>query len=160
MPRTLPPSITNALLAQETGECLILLVTLEHDDMVDTIRVCSDGKDLYSRGDRYQAFPFDVALPDEIEETVPRVRLRIDAIDQQVIRAVREISGDPIQVKLELIAASDTDTVLAGPFTFSLRNVTWDAFTVEGDLTYRDLLTEPFPAPLMTPSRLPGIFAY
>ncbi|HLO39704.1 MAG TPA: DUF1833 family protein [Phycisphaerales bacterium] len=160
MPRELPSNITAALLAQETGECLIVLVTLDHDDMPAPIRVCSDGKDLISRGDRYIAFPFEISLPDELDDTVPRVSLRIDNVDQQVVTAVRTVQGSPIQCRLEVVAASDPSEVLMGPYDFSIRDVRWDAITVEGELVYKDLLTEPFPAPLMTPSRAPGIFAF
>lgn len=160
MPRTLPANILQALLAPQTGECLILLLTLTHPSLPAPIRVCNDGKDVISGGQRFIAFPFQIPPPDELDETVPRVQLRIDNVDQQIVTAIRTCVGEAPQVTLEVIAASDPDAVLLGPYRFRLRDARWNATTVEGELVYRDMLTEPWPAPLMTPSRLPGIFAY
>lgn len=61
-------------------------------------------------------------------------------------------------VTLSLVMASTPDTIEAGPFTFNLREVEYDAEFVSGNLLFEDILNEPFPADSFTPARFPGLF--
>jgi hypothetical protein len=59
---------------------------------------------------------------------------------------------------MEIVLASDPDTVEAKFVDFKLTNVTYDAHVVQGDLTIEDFTAEPFPAASFSPSLFPGIF--
>ncbi|MFN7019892.1 MAG: DUF1833 family protein [Phycisphaerales bacterium] len=155
--RPISPSLRRALYGPQTGEALVLLLDLEHPTF-EPIRVCHAGEDVVSGGLTYVHFPFEIAFPDDADEAPPTVTLRISNVDRRVTAALRSISGDPITVRLRLVAADAPDMVEAGPFEFSLREATYDQGVVEGRLQYEDVLNEPFPGDLFTPSRTPGLF--
>jgi hypothetical protein len=156
--RNLSPAARRAIFASQTGEAVILLLTLDHASFADPIRVCSAGEDITSGGLLYQWFPFELTLPPEDDEKAATVKLRIGNADRRVVEAARSVTGAPISVSFSLILDSSPDVVEAGPFEFSLRDVTYDAVAVEGTLRYEDVLSEPYPAGTMNPSDFPGLF--
>lgn len=160
MPRTLSQAARAAAFAQSTDQCFLALLTLSHPTLPQPIRVCNDGRDLVSRGLTFQRFPFEFELPEESDAAPPTVRLRICNVDRTVVAALRTAasSGEPVQVRLEIVLASSPDTIETGPFDFALREASYDAIVVEGTLVYEDLLNEPFPADTFTPTTYPGLF--
>ena len=158
MARSLSSTARAAIFAQQTGEVFVVLLALEHPDFSATLRVCSNDTAVTSGGYEYLPFPFDITLPDDIEDAPPRVALRIDNVDRRVVQEIRGIRGNPVTVRLSVVIASNPDAVEAGPFEFALRDVQYDSKTVEGTLMYEDILSESFPADSFTPARFPGLF--
>jgi len=158
MPRTLSSTARRAIFSQETGEVFLLLLKITHPDLAEPIRVVNNSEDVTSNGYLYQRFPFEVALPAENEDAPPTVQLRIANADRQIVEAVRSLSGEAMTVELAVILASSPDTIEAGPYQFTLRDVSYDASIVEGTLMFEDVLREPFPAETFTPARFPGLF--
>lgn len=158
MPRTISAEARAAIFAQQTGEVFVVLLDLEHPAFTSPVRVCSDNRRVVSGGYAYDPFPFDITLPDETEDSPPRVSLRIDNVDRRIVSEIRRVSGAPVRVVVRVVLASSPDTVEAGPFEFALRDVTYDEQAVEGTLMYEDLLNEPFPADSFTPARFPSLF--
>lgn len=158
MPRTLSAAARAAAFAQETGEAFIVLLELEHPQFAGIIRVCSNNVGVYSGGNLYQPFPFEVNLPDDTEDAVPRVTLKIDNIDRRIMAEVRAITSGAVTVRMSVVLASSPDVIEVGPLTFTLRDVTYDAMTIEGALVYEDVLNEAFPSGEFSQSRFPGLF--
>lgn len=158
MPRDVSAAARAALYAGQTGEVFVVLLDVEHPSFVAALRVCSDNRPTVSGGNTYEPFPFDITLPDENEEAPPRVTLRIDNVDRRVVSEIRRIVGAPARVIVRVVLASSPDTVEAGPFEFTLRDVSYDAQAVEGTLMFEDILNEPFPSDTFTPSRFPSLF--
>ena len=157
MSRTLSQAARQAVNAQETDEVFLLLLTLDHEDLAEPIRVVNNTEDVVSRSDTYIAYPFEIALPDEDPESVARVTLRIDNVDREIVKSLRAISS-PLSVGLEVVMAASPDTVEAGPFNMTLVSAEYDALTVTGDLAFEDVLNEPFPGASYVPSEYPGLF--
>jgi hypothetical protein len=155
--RTLSTLTRQALNAPETDETFIILLTLDHDDLEEPVRVTSDAVTTVSRGNTFAPFPFQLFLPDDDENRAPRARLTIDNIDRQIISTLRQLQTAPTLL-MEIVLASDPDTVEAKFVDFKLTNVTYDAHVVQGDLTIEDFTAEPFPAASFSPSLFPGIF--
>lgn len=148
--------LTTSAFAQETDEVWLVLITIDHDDLSQAIRVVNNTEDVTSRGDTYTAFPFDITLPDAREDAPPRARLVIDNVSREIAEAVRSISS-AASVTLEVIRAADPDVVeRSWPF-FKLRNVKWDVGKVSGDLTLEDFTSEPYPAGIFSPASFPGL---
>lgn len=158
MPRPISSTARRAIFAQQTGEAFILLLVISHPELAEPIRVCANTEDIESNGHTFQRFPFELAMPPENEDAPPTVQLRIANADRQIVQAVRSLSGEAMSVELSIVLASSPDTVEAGPFDFTLRDVSYDAAVVEGTLMFEDVLNEPFPADAFTPSRFPGLF--
>lgn len=157
MPRTLSAQAKAAIFAQETGEAVILLLTIEHADLAEPIRVSSDAVDTVSDSITYQAFPFQITFPRDSDDAPPQVRLTIDNVDRRIVQAVRELMTPPT-VNLQLVLASQPDVVEVVPGEFTLASVTFDALAVEGVLKFDDILNEPFPKDVVTPATFPGLF--
>jgi hypothetical protein len=122
------------------------------------IRVANNTANIHQSGKLYLPFPFQINMPDEREDRMPNVQLRIDNVNQQIITALRQLDTAPT-VALSVVLDSDPEVVEAGPFNFTLRRGTYDANSVVGDLEYEDVLREPIPGHAFTPSDFPAVFA-
>lgn len=157
MARSVSNTLTAAVNAQETGEVFLVLLTLDHADLAAPIRVVDNNEDIVSGGDTYVAFPFELTLPSDVEGRVPSARLVVDNVDRQIVQAVRSVSS-AVDVTIEVILASDPDTIEAGPFTAKLRNIDYDAAQVSGDLVFEEVLSQPYPGQSFNPATTPGLF--
>lgn len=157
MSREVSLATRQALYDQETGESFLLLVTVDHPDLPEPIRVTSDKADTESRGEIYQAAAFELTLPDDNEDRGPRALIRIGNVDREIVRTLRAIATPPT-VTIEVVPGSDPDTVEAAFPDFRLSDATYDALIVEGELTLDEFLGEPFPSGRFDPARFPGLF--
>ena len=166
MTRTVSNTFKAAAFAQQTGEVFIMLVTLSSPGLIDDIRVCSDPFELLptagvrgvvSRGDEYVFLPFEITLPTEDDSGIARAKLTIDNVTRQVVQAVRSSAGR-IGITIEIVLASDPDTVEVSMNDFILDGITYDALTVTGEISLEYYDLEPFPSSRFTPSYFPGIF--
>lgn len=165
MSRPVSNILRQAVFAQETAEVFILLLTIDHDDLSDPIRVTADPGDVMPSGAKgivsneveYIFYPFDLTLPNEDEEASPRAKLQIDNVTQEIVATLRSLNSPP-RVSLQIVLASQPDIVEARLVDFQLRNVVYDVSLVTGDLTIEQFDLEPFPASRITPSRFAGVF--
>jgi hypothetical protein len=157
MSRNVSAELKQAVYAQETAEEFIVLIALSHPDLATPIRVNSSGADVISNGETFVAYPFEVVLPDDVDDRPPRAKLRIDNISREIVLAVRTITSAPF-VTIQIIMASSPDVLEAEFLDFRLANITYDQLTVEGDLTLEEFIGEPYPARVFSPADFPGLF--
>lgn len=157
MSRPLSLSAKQALFSAETGEAFLILLTLDHASLAAPIRVTSDAVNTVSQGNTFIAFPFDLVIPDDTEGASPRARLIIDNIDRTIVAAIRAVSSSPSAL-IEIVLASDPDTIEASFPDFKLTNVSYDSLSVSGDLTVEDFTAEPWPSAIFSPANFPGMF--
>ncbi len=155
--REVSPTFLRAALARETGEAPIVLVTIEHASLTAPIRVAGYDVDVTSRGETFVALPFAISLPTDTEEAAPRAKVSLDNVSREIVIAVRGATGKPPSVTLEVVLADTPDVVEASWAGFALRNVSYNALTVEGELTLEGLAAEPNPAGRFTPGAFPGV---
>lgn len=134
----------------------LVLLAIDHADLVGTLRFVNNTEDVTSNGDVYLAFPFDVSLPDASEDAPPRARLVIDNVSREIGQAIRSISS-PATVTISVIRQDAPDTVEATWPAMRLTSVSYDALTVEGALEPEDLTREPYPAHTFSPAEFPGV---
>lgn len=157
MPRALTPAAARSILARETPEVWLAYLTISGPGL-DTIRIVHNTESITRNGQVFQPYPFEVLLPDDTDNASPQVQLRVDNVDRQVTRVLREYTGIP-KVTLEIGIASAPDHTEVGPFDFSLLDVSWDAMTIGGTLGYEeDFLNQGVPAQTYTPISSPGLF--
>jgi Domain of unknown function (DUF1833) len=156
-PRPLSVSALRAITAQETGEIFLILITITHDDLADPLYFVNNTENIMSRGHEFLGWPFELALPDEREDSLPSVQIRIDNVDRRILEGIRGLLTAPT-VLLEIVLASVPDVVEAGPITFTLRGVDYDALVISGSLTPEDVLNEPAMQFSFTPALFPGLF--
>jgi hypothetical protein len=155
---TLNRAAKAALFASQTGEAFLTLLTLKDKDGNVLARVVNDMVDHESRGPTFTAFPFVVVLPADRADQVNLAQLRIDNIDRNIAVQLRQATG-ALTVMIEMVLASDPDTVQAGPMTFKWRIASWDVFTAVGDLHTSDMLVnEVYPGDKLLPAYFPAAF--
>jgi len=155
--RDITVTAKQAIYSQETSEVFLVLLTIDHADLAAPIRVVNNTKNIVSNGNTFIGFPFFADMPQERDDRLARVTLTIDNVDRQIVTAVRSITSPP-SATMEVVLASDPDTVEAGPFSFTLRDVRYDSLVVEGELSFEDVLNEPYPGDSFTPATHPGLF--
>lgn len=158
---TITQARRDALYPQETGDDVVLLLLIEHDDLDAPIRLSDAGGVLVEDPDTYTIDAFgetwvsaDIAieLPDQSEET-PRARLTVPNVDTRIGEAVDTIHT-PATCTIWGVLASDPDVIVAGPHShLKLRLVNGNALAVEGDLTRTELSREPWPKDTISLSR-------
>lgn len=166
MPREMSNTAKQAVYAQQSEEVFIVLLTIEHENFTQPIRVASDPfevlpdagvRGVVSRGDEFLFVPFTINLPLQDDQGIARASLSVDNISREIVAAVRQAST-ALTVGIEIVLASDVDTPEMSIQDFRLESVSYDAFTVSGDLSVEYYDLEPFPARRFTPSDFPGMF--
>jgi hypothetical protein len=134
-----------------------MLLTINHSDLGSPIYVVNNTEDVVSNGNTFLGYPFYFELPGEDAESLSQVTLTITNVDKLLVAGVRSIAT-PLDVKLQVVLASDPNTIEAGDFDMKVRDVTYDALTLSGRCNFNDLLNEPYPAGTYTPADYPGLF--
>lgn len=161
MPRIVSSEMLQAMYSQETGEAIIVLLTIDHADLLQPLRVTSDGADTVSNGNTFTSFPFDFVVPNEPEDgRSPRTRVQISNVDRQIVEALRGIGAEngPPTFDAMIVRASEPDQIEAQWPQFTLREGIYDGMWVSGELSLDDILQVRYPADSYMPSLFPGLF--
>ena len=154
--RTLSTAATQSIYGQETGEVWLYLLTIAHPEMSTTYMI-NNTEQITSRGNVHLPIPFDLSIPKEEDGELPSVDIVIDNIGLSLMESIRSISGQPT-ITMEIVMASDPDTVEVGPFVFSLKNVDYNAYQIRGQISYESFLVEPFNFRKFSPQDFPSVF--
>ncbi len=156
-----------AAFAQETGEVLVCLLTVSHASMADPIRLSSDPTvrlstepltyGTVSRGDAYLYLPFQFTLPQDRDDSAPRVEIVFDNVDNALVGIFRAIN-DPLDILVEVVLASAPDLVETALPRMRLSNISYSASAITAALVVDGLVTEPFPSGNFNPGRFPALF--
>jgi len=166
MARTLSATAKAAIFAQTTSEAFIMLVTINHSSFTTPIRVSSDPtQDLpvaavrgtVSNGVEYIFLPFAINLPTQDDTGLARAQISVDNISREIVAAVRG-ADSALSIDIDIVLSSDPDTVEVNIADFRLDRVTYDAFTVSGDISVEYFDLEPFPTKRFTPADFPALF--
>lgn len=155
-----------ALFAQETEKAFIVLLTISHPDWSEDVRFCSDpmqelesvaARGVVSRGEEFVFIPFSINLPSQDDTGVSKASISIDNVNREIVYRVRQASS-AIRIKIEVVLSSSVDTPEITINNFKLEQVSYDAFTISGEISAKYFDLEPFPAKQFTPSDFPGLF--
>lgn len=154
--RNLSFKAVQSMQATSTAEVWLLLLTIYHHSLSVPIYLVNNNENIVSRGITFIGLPFDVDLPNEDQDAPGAARLTVDNVDRTIMDAIRAMDVPPT-VAIEVVLASQADTVELGMYDLVLRNVNYDATKITGSLQWEDILVEPM-ALQMTPARFPGMF--
>lgn len=164
--RTLSDKFRLALYSQETGEVVAFLLTFEHADLTEPLRLSTDPTQrlstnplqygTISRGNTFLFAPIDVLLPEDIDGGDPRASLAIDNVGRELIDAIRSIEEGAI-VLLEAVLASAPDVVEISFPQLKMTNSEYTLVSLTVDLTIDHLTTEPYPGDSFTKAYFPGL---
>lgn len=155
-----------AAYSQETDLAVIILLTLKTSG--GDVRVCSTpiekypdlGENIYgctSNGERFLFFPFTLTLPQDDKTGAVSAKLTIENIDRQIVQYARQARG-AITVNIQCVLSNNPDVIELEFNDFKLTNVSYNAFSLSGNISVDYLGLEPFPCGRFTPSGFPGLF--
>ena len=156
MPRQVSPDAVGELMAENSGEIFLTLVTIESDGL-ETAYLVVNNEDIVSRGNTHIAANFSLPSPDEYEDQLPGSTFKVDNVDRRIVEIVREMQGTVRFIK-EVVTYSDPDTVEEGPYRFTLKSADYDALYVTATLGYEEILNETAKAGTYSPSDFPAVF--
>lgn len=183
---SMSPQALKAVFSPEMSEDLITLLTISDFDNTGTVLRLADGytqrltgTDSYgneltndtqiiygveSRGQKYIFLPMTITLPSEEESGVPRCSISMMDVTQYLIPVIRGTILRPPKLKMELILSSDPNCANNGgvpEITFSqfyINSITYNADSVQCDISMISYQSEPFPCFSFTPKYFPGLF--
>lgn len=150
MPRQVSPAALQDLLAQEATQTFIQLIEINHPDLPSPLYFTDDSVDFVRAPNTYLAMPFSINLPNDDEDSIPVVKLKIPSVDQSITESIRSTIIPPV-VKLEVVAR-ETGTTELGPIP--LKTVSFDSDEIFANFTLsinRDILNDAFPKGLISP---------
>lgn len=142
-----------------SGEMPLVLLEINHAALAEPIRVVNDNQDLTSNGNLYIALPFNITLPDDFSEQIPRATLAIDNIGRELTQWLEASAGARGATVTVRLAMRDTPNVYEMELTMGLNNIAIDWLTVSGSLGYEDILNRPAVALTYRRDTAPGLFA-
>lgn len=155
--RTLSTAFLDAVMKNNTDEAFLLLITISHPALGDPIRVVANNQNIVSRGWTYVGLPVEAELPGDEDDSPPVATLKIDNINQDVVKKARTIRTRA-DVTLEIVLEFDPDYVEVELPTFQLVKVDYDELWVNGELQVDDLASEPYPYATFSPAKFKGLF--
>lgn len=164
--RNISDNAKQVVFAQSTDDAWITLTTINHPSFTNPIRVADDsyevlpvngGRGVISRGDEFVFVPFLIELPTQDDSNISLARITMDNISREQIDAIRS-ADSALSIDIEIVLASDVDTVEVIISNFKLERVNYDAMTITGEISVEYFDLEPFPHRRFTPSDFPGLF--
>lgn len=139
-------------------EAPVLLLEINHADLVTPVRVVNDNQDLVSNSETYIGLAFRATLPDDMSQGQPRASLAIDNVGRELTQWIESSAGgEGATVRMMQVRRSDPD-VIEWEVTMDLTDVTMDANEVRGTLSFANLLDKPGIALFYRPENTPGLF--
>lgn len=148
------------LLAQFYGQIsddpFLMLLTITHDDF-DPIYLVNNTVNQTSRGIEFLAFPMSITLPTDNGDAAREVSIDFDNVSLELIAELRTVTT-PMDVKIEMVLASDLDTVQLSLEELKLRSVVYDQQRVSAKLLLDNFLNVEMTSEKYSPGLYPGLF--
>lgn len=155
--RTLSNTLLAELYGQQSSDPFLTLLTLDHTSFTSTIYLVNNTVDVVSRSNTYLAFPMRVAPPADDGRSDRRVSIELDNVSLELIAEFRTIT-DPIDATVEMVLASDPDTVEIEIGELKVGNIAYDAQRITAELYLDDFLSTELTSEKYTPTAYPGLF--
>lgn len=171
---TLSAAAIRAMFSSETDENIIMLLTIY--DPTNTSQVAfrladsytqriesltTDAEVVYgvpSRGENFVFLPMNIGLPAEQDTGVGTCTLTLQYVTREAIELIRTELTKPTPVKIELVLSGSPGVVEAVFPGFYITGATYNADSINFELTMINLAREPFPCYNFIPSYFPGLF--
>lgn len=167
--RSISASLRRELDSQESGEALLVFMTITNPDVNDIIRVVSDSVDYLWNGERYIGFWFDASLLSD-DDAPPQAQIKVQNVDAKIGLALQAVTR-PCRVQIDVVAASQFDQTVVPRVEIEapaiveysakhlyLTNVDVNVMEVMGTLSSWNYSQRSWPGIRATKSRCPALF--
>ena len=142
----------------------LILLTAEHAQLSEPVRVVANTVDIHSRGQRFIAMGFTVALPGQGGDRAPVTRLQIANVGTVVdpasgdrfnlVQTLRRLHGDPPALTLEVVL-SDTPDLVEMALSLDMTTARYDRLTIDASVDMAGVWGDRFPAARFAPGLYP-----
>jgi hypothetical protein len=133
-----------------------MLVTLTHPSFT-TVKLVNNSEDIVSNGETFTSFPMRIRLPADDGESTREVSIEFDNVSRELIDELRTVTT-PIDVKIEMILASNPDDIQITLDELKMRNVTYNKSIVSARLYLDSFLNVELTSERYSPKLYPGLF--
>lgn len=146
------------LLATSADEPFLVLLEITHPDLEVPVRVVNDVQNITSNGSEFIACPFDITLPDDIGEQVPKAQLSVDNIGRELTEWLEYSNGGAgAKCRIMQIMRSDPD-LIEYDITLDMSAMSITNETVAAELGFQNTLNQPAVAVRYDPTTSPGLW--
>lgn len=156
--RNLSTNLIAQLYTESSDDPFLTLFTLNHTDWVGPIYLVNNTEAVISNGNTFEPFPVKVTLPHDDGETARKVSIEFDNVSLELIDELRSVTDSSIEVTIEMILASDPDTIEIEIGELKVKTVSYNAQTVKAELYMDDFLNTELSSEKYTPSKYSGLF--
>lgn len=159
--RNLSAAAMRELFAQHSGAAMLMCLTFTHASLSEPIRIVNNTQNVTYNGNVYIALPFEADLPDDVEDRMPSLEVRIDNVERTLVELLRTVVDDLPGVQIDVVRVKNGSvTREIGPLSLSLmsHDINVDTVTLQIGLAL-DILNEPATQEILNPGLAPGLFA-
>lgn len=139
-------------------EAPLILIEINHEDLLEPVRVVNDMQDIESNGETYFAYPFNCVLPDDYENQLPKAKIVIDNVGRELMYWIETTGGGQNSTcTFKQILRSNPD-LIEWEITMALFNVQVTMQSVSAELGFENLFNKPAISRRYQPSTAPGLF--
>jgi len=142
---------------QSTDEVILELLTISHEDFSSDLRLVRNNENIVSQGDTFIASQFDLTWPQDREGEAPRASLKHQNISRELVAVIRGIRTPP-SITMQVILASDPNTVQFEVTGMVIGKMDYDANTIQFELTFEIFSQTQFPGKTFNPAKWTGLF--
>lgn len=142
---------------QSSGEVLVELIKITHDDLPENIYIAANTENVVSNGNTYLAANIHIKEPEQ-GETVPRAEVTFGNIGRDMMDLIQEIQGEPT-AEVSQVYTSEPDTIVRNVGTFKVKNVTGNLTAVTFELSFSGLSNIGVPKKKFTARDFPGLYS-
>lgn len=159
MARSVSQAARQNINATGADEPLLVLLEIAHSALAIPVRVVADTQDITVGGELFQACPFNISLPDDVDQQLPQATLEIDNIGRELTQWLEASGGGQGATCRILQLLRSTPNVIEFDITMDLTGIKVTQTTVSGQLGFVDTLNQPAVAVRYDPLTSPGLFS-
>lgn len=159
MSRALSVDFLKACYAANSNFILTTLIEIVHPDLVVPFRFHNKIYPLTSNSNEYESRWFQMALPPELNDSVPEITLTIDNADLYISLATFALdTRKPYDVYMSIVDKRNPDVIEYGVNRFTAPELACDDVSAVFNCTLEQGLASTWPKDAQTPYSNPGIF--
>jgi hypothetical protein len=158
MARTYSAQYKSTLAKVSGEETPRILLQINHPALTNPIRVINDTLNLTSNGFEYIAFPFEVSLPDDFENKLPKATLSINNVGKDLMFWIESTAGGQGSTATFSQIMRSRPNQIEWSITMSLFNVMATNLDVSAELGFENLFAKPAVSIQYRPTNSPGLF--
>ena len=134
--RNLSTPAKKEIFASSSGAAFLSILQISHS-LITTINLVNNMENITFEGAEYTAYPFRLDPPKDKEGSIQASKLTLPNIDRTILASIRSLTT-PLSVRaaIIMILPDNTASKEAGWWEFELKNISYDALTLSGDLLY------------------------